>query len=84
MVKGTTGTHYKDMGKRRTKAITLRLTQDQYDMIQGKAQALGISATEFLVGTAERRRVPGYVKGSQKDTQIPGQISIDDMDIREA
>lgn len=79
MVKGTTGTHYKSSANRKTKVINIRLTQDQYDMIQGKAGALGLSVAEFLVDTSERRRVPGYVKGPKKEAQIQGQMNINDL-----
>lgn len=59
------------------KTFKLRLSSEQLSMIQGKAEAAGVSAAVFILMCCESADVPGYVP-TQGDI-IPGQMSIDDI-----
>lgn len=80
MKKGTAGTHYK--AERKENGLYLRLSSSDSDMIRGKAEAAGLSITEFIVSACSARRVPGYKKSKTAEAagdEIPGQLSLDDL-----
>jgi len=45
---------WKDPSKKRTKMISMALTQDELDMIDAKATSIGLSRAEFVVRAARK------------------------------
>lgn len=79
MKKGTNGTHYKP--ERKTAGLSLRLSEADLSMIRGKAEAAGLSVTEFILQACAARRVPGYkpskaAKPAAVDDAVPGQMEL--------
>lgn len=79
MKKGTTGNHYKP--ERKTAGLSLRLSEADLSMIRGKAEAAGLSVTEFILQACAARRVPGYkppkaAKPAAGGDTVPGQMDL--------
>lgn len=87
MKKGTRGTHYKAAAARKTVGLYLRLSEADLAMIRGKAEAAGLSVTEYVVTACAARRVPGYKAAKTTkpttDDQIPGQMDLSSFPVQQ-
>lgn len=55
------------MQDKKTERITIRLTQKQKQIIQNKAQALGLTTSSFVLSCALKSRAKRYKKSGEYD-----------------
>lgn len=58
------------MQDKKTERITIRLTQKQKQIIQNKAQALGLTTSSFVLSCALKSRAKRYKKIEQKPSKF--------------
>lgn len=70
------------MKNKKTERINLRLTKKQKEIIELKANLVGLSVSGFLVSTALKSRVDGYTEAKEKfleQKQVEGQMEAKDF-----
>ena len=80
MKKGITGTHYKPTGRREA-TLSIRVTEDELQIIKDKAAASGMTVTTYVVTCCTTRKVKGYNPGKIANEQLPGQMSLQEMGV---
>lgn len=70
------------MKNKKTERINLRLTKKQKEIIELKANLVGLSVSGFLVSTALKTRVDGFTKAKEdflEQKQVDGQMEATDF-----